>query len=390
LTTQTPISSHWLSLTSAAAAAVIVGFASTILVVIEGAKAVGASPTQQASTAAILCYAMAVCSAVLAFRFKQPIMVAWSTPGSALMATGAAGIAFPDAVGAFMFAAVLMVLTALVTPLATAISKLPAGLAAAMLAGVLLRYVLGVPTAAMDLPEFVVPLVIAFFALRMLVPIYTVPVIVLLGIIFAGLGGSFSGPVPVGVTALEFVVPSWNWQVIVGLGLPLYLVTMASQNLPGFAVLKANGYQPPISACLGVTGLGSLLTAPFGTHAVNMAAITAAMVAGPDAHPDPRQRWRMIYPYTALYVIFGLAAGTFVSLLGAMPKPLVTAIAGLALFSPLMGGVTAMVKDQKDIDAAMVTFLVTASGVTIMGVGAAFWGLLAGLLVFVAKRMAQP
>ncbi len=386
--TQTP--SHWLSLTSAATAAVVVGFASTILVVIEGAKAVGATPGQQASTAAILCYAMAACSAVLAIRYKQPIMVAWSTPGSVLMATGAMGTAFPDAVGAFVFAAVLMILTAFIKPLAMAISKLPPSLAAAMLAGVLLRYVLGVPTAAMELPVFVVPLVLAFFALRMLVPMYTVPVIVLLGMVFAGLSGSFSAPVHIGVTPLEFVMPTWNWQVIVGLGVPLYLVTMASQNLPGFTVLKANGYQPPISACLGVTGLGSLLTAPFGTHAVNMAAITAAMVAGPDAHPDPQQRWKMIYPYTVLYVIFGLAAATFVALLGAMPKPLVTAIAGLALFAPLMGGVTAMVKEQKDIEAAMVTFLVTASGVTIMGVGAAFWGLLAGLLVWAAKRGLSP
>ncbi len=378
---------NWVSLTSAATAAVVVGFASTILVVIEGARAVGATPAQQASTAAVLCFAMAAASAVLAFRYRQPIMVAWSTPGSALMATGAVGIAFPDAVGAFVVAGLLMALTALIKPLSTAISKLPPALAAAMLAGVLLRYVLGVPNAALELPVFVVPLVLAFFALRMLVPMFTVPVIVLLGLIFAGLGGSFSGPVHLGVTPLEWVWPHWNAQVIIGLGLPLYLVTMASQNLPGFAVLKANGYQPPITACLLVTGLGSALTAPFGTHAVNMAAITAALVAGPDAHPDATQRWKMIYPYTVLYLVFGLAAGTFVSLLGAMPKPLVTAIAGLALFSPLMAGVAGMAKEPKDIEAAMVTFLVTASGITILGVGGAFWGLLAGLLVWAVKHV---
>jgi benzoate membrane transport protein len=380
---------NWLSLTSAATAAVVVGFASTILVVIEGAKAVGATPTQQASTAAALCFAMAATSAILAFRYKQPIMVAWSTPGSALMATGAVGIAFPDAIGAFMVAGALMILTALIRPLAAAITKLPPALAAAMLAGVLLRYVLGVPNAALELPVFVVPLIIAFFALRMLVPMYTVPVIVLLGLVFAGLGGGFSAPVHVGLTPLEFVVPHFNLQVIIGLGLPLYLVTMASQNLPGFAVLKAHGYQPPISACLFVTGLGSLFTAPFGTHAVNMAAITAALVAGSDAHPDSRQRWKMVYPYAALYIVFGLAAGTFVSLLGSMPKPLVTAIAGLALFSPLISGISGMVKDPRDIEAAMVTFLVTASGVTLFGVGAPFWGLLAGLLVWGVKHMQQ-
>jgi benzoate membrane transport protein len=378
---------QWLSLTSAATAAVVVGFASTILVVIEGVKAVGASPTQQASTAAALCFAMAICSFILAVKYKQPIMVAWSTPGSALLATGGAGIAFPDAVGAFMFAGALMVLTALIKPISTAISKMPPSIAAAMLAGVLLRFVLGVPTAAIEMPVFVVPLILAFFALRMLVPMFTVPVVVLLGLVFAALSGSFAGPVHVGITPLEFVWPQWNWQVIVGIGVPLYLVTMASQNLPGFAVLKAHGYAPPVSACLAVTGLGSVLTAPFGTHAVNMAAITAALVAGPDTHPDPTQRWKMIYPYTALYIVFGLAAGTFVSLLGAMPKPLITAIAGLALFAPLMNGVAAMVKDSKTIEAAMVTFLVTASGITILGVGAAFWGLLAGVVVWGAKHL---
>jgi benzoate membrane transport protein len=386
MTNTTTSGNHWASLTAAATAAVVVGFASTILVCIEGARAVGANAAQQASMAAALCLAMAITSFILAVRYKQPIMVAWSTPGSALMATSAMAISFPEAVGAFLFAAFLMVLTSLIRPLAMAISKMPPAIAAAMLAGVLLRFVLGVPTAAVDMPAIIVPLIMAFFALRMLVPLYVVPVVVGLGLAFAGLTGSFSGPVHVGLTPLEFVMPQWNVQVIIGLGVPLYLVTIASQNIPGFAVLKAHGYQPPVSACLAVTGIGSMIAAPFGAHAVNMAAITAAMVAGSDAHPDPQQRWKMIFPYTALYIVFGLAAGTFVSLLGALPKPLVTTIAGLALFSPLMSGVTAMVKDHKDIEAAMVTFLVTASGVTIIGVGAAFWGLLAGLLVWAAKR----
>jgi benzoate membrane transport protein len=176
---------------------------------------------------------------------------------------------------------------------------------------------------------------------------------------------------------------------MVSLGIPLYLVTMASQNLPGFAVLRANGYQPPVSACLLVTGAGSILAAPFGSHAINLAAITASLVAGPDAHPDPGQRWKMIYPYTVLYVIFGLAAGTFVHMLGDLPKDLVTAIAGLALFGPLMGGISSMMKEPRDIEAALVTFLTTASGITLFGVGAAFWGLLAGLVLWGAQRYAR-
>lgn len=380
---------HWPSLISSATAAVIVGFASTILVVIEGARAVGANPAQQASVAAILCFAMAAASFILAVRARMPIMVAWSTPGAVLLATSAGGITFPQAIGAFVLAGALTVLTALITPLSRAIERMPASIAAAMLAGVLLRYVLGVPTAALGSPALVMPLILAFFALRFVVPMYAVPVIVALGLLIAGLTGAFDQGVTLAVTPLTFDWPEWNPQVLISLGIPLYLVTMASQNLPGFAVLRANGYAPPVSACLLVTGLGSILSAPFGSHAINLAAITASLVAGPDAHPDPAQRWKMIYPYTVLYVVFGLAAGTFVSMLGALPKELVTAIAGLALFSPLMGGISAMMKEPREIEAALVTFLTTASGITLFGIGAAFWGLLAGLILWGTQRYAR-
>jgi benzoate membrane transport protein len=377
---------HWPSLISASAAAVVVGFASTILVVIEGVKAVGASPAQQASCAAILCLAMAATSCVLAIRYRQPIMVAWSTPGAVLLATSGQGVTFPEAIGAFLVAGVLMVLTGLIKPLADLINKMPAAIAGAMLAGVLLRYVLGVPGAAVQMPEYIVPLIFAFFALRLLVPIYAVPVIVGLGLLFAAIAGAFSTYPPIGITALTFDMPQFNPQVLIGIGIPLYLVTMASQNLPGFAVLQANGYRPPVQASLIVTGLGSMISSVFGGHAVNMAAITAAMVAGPDAHPDPGQRWKMIFPYTILYVIVGLAAGTFVAYLGAMPAPLVTAVAGLALFAPLMGGMSAMMKSAADVEPALLTFLVTASGFTLFGVGAAFWGLVSGIALWMIKK----
>ena len=381
-----PTQNHWAALTAAATAAVVLGFASTILIVIEGARAVGANAAQQASAAAILCFAMAATSAWLAIRHRMPIMVAWSTPGSVLIATSAGGITWPEAIGAFVFTGVLMLLTGLVAPLERAIERMPPAIAGAMLAGVLLHYVLGVPGAALATPVLVLPLVIAFFALRFLVPMYAVPVVVVLGLALAALNGGAAQDVHLGFTPLVFVWPEWNWQAIISLGLPLYLVTMASQNLPGFAVLKANGYQPPVADCLKVTGLASVLAAPFGSHAVNMAAITASLVAGPDAHPDPAQRWKMIYPYVVLYVVIGFAAGTFVSLLGAMPREIVAAVAGLALFGPFMGGVSGMMKDAKDIEPALVTFLVTASGITIMGVGSAFWGLLAGLALWGIRR----
>lgn len=380
------VKSHWSSLLSSATAAVVVGFASTILVVIEGARAVGASPAQQASVAAILCYAMAIASFILAARYRMPLVVAWSTPGAVLIATSAMGITFPQAIGAFVFAGVLMALTAVITPLARAIERMPAAIAAAMLAGVLLRYVLGVPLAALASPEYVVPLILAFFALRFFVPMYSVPIVVVLGLVIAAMAGAFNTSVPIAVTPLTFDWPEWNLQAVVSLGIPLYLVTMASQNLPGFAVLRANGYQPPVSGCLMVTGIGSVLAAPFGSHAINMAAITASLVTGPDTHPDPAQRWKFVYAYAPLYAVFGLAAGTFVALLGALPKDLVTAIAGLALFGPLLGGMSAMMKESRDLEPALVTFLTTASGISLFGIGAAFWGLIAGLSLWAIQR----
>jgi benzoate membrane transport protein len=257
-----------------------------------------------------------------------------------------------------------------------------------MLAGVLLRYTLGVPGAALAMPVFVLPLILVFFGLRMLWPLFAVPVIVVLGVVMAAASGSFAGNCcSIGVTALEWTTPAFDIQAMLSIGVPLFLVTMASQNLPGFAVLRASGYQPPVQPALIVTGLGSAILAPFGSHAVNMAAITASIVTGPDCHPDPAKRWLVAWPYLIFYGLIGLMAASFVDVLGALPKDLITAIAGLALFSPLMGGVTAMMREPKDIESALVTFLVTASGLTILGVGSAFWGLVAGLTLFAVRHV---
>ena len=379
---------HWPTLLASTVASVVVGFASTILVIMQAADAVGASPAQKASWAAALCFGMAITTFILSWRFKMPIVTAWSTPGAVLIATSAAGISYDVALGAFVTAGVLMVITGLVRPLERAIEKMPSAIAAAMLAGVLLSYVLKVPVAALAQPLLVVPLVIAFFAMRLWKPIYAVPVVVVLGLALAFTSGKMGNACcSFGITEPTFDMPQFSWAAMVGLGLPLYLVTMASQNLPGFAVMRACGYQPPVSACLLVTGVGSILTAPFGGHAVNMAAITASMVAGPDSHPDPDQRWKVCIPYLVLYSLVGLGAAGFVGVLGALPHESIQAIAGLALFGPLMGGMGSMMKEPKDIDAALVTFLVTASGFSLFSIGAAFWGLMAGLLLWGVKLL---
>ena len=378
----------WFSLTTSAVTAVVVGFASTILVIMQAAQAVGATPSQQASWAAVLCFGMAATTLYLCWAHKMPIITAWSTPGAALIATSAIGFTYANALGAFVVAGLLMALAALVKPLARAIAQIPGPIASAMLAGVLLHYTLGVPAAALAMPRYVLPLVVVFFGLRLSYPLFAVPVVVGLGVAMAAFAGGFASDCcVVGVTRLEWTSPQFDAATILSLGVPLFLVTMASQNLPGFAVLRAAGYEPPVTSCLLVTGLASVVMAPFGSHAVNLAAITASLVTGPDAHPDKDKRWLVAWPYFILYVAVGLAAALFVSVLGALPAALITTIAGLALFSPLMGSVVAMLKEPRDVESALVTFLVAASGITFEGVGAPFWGLVAGLVLFGVRHL---
>ncbi len=386
-TSETKPGAGWLGIVSSTATAVVVGFTSTVLLLMEAARAVGATPSQQASWAAALCIGMAVSSFILSWRTRMPIITAWSTPGAALIATSGAGVPYEQALGAFLAAGALMCLTAFIRPLARAIERIPAPLAAAMLAGILLRYALGVPGAAIAAPLLVLPLIVVFFALRLSFPLYAVPVIVGLGVALAGLSGNLTGPFEFGLTRLEWATPAFDWATILSLGLPLYLVTMAGQNLPGFAVLRASGYQPPVPPILFTTGLTTVILAPFGGYAFNLAAITAALVTGPDCHPDPAKRWLAAWPYLIFYSAVGLAAASFIGILGALPAALITAIAGLALFSPLMAGMAAMLKDPRDIESAAITFLVTASGVTVAGIGSAFWGLLAGLALFGARHV---
>jgi benzoate membrane transport protein len=379
----------WFGLTSAALTAVVVGFASTILLIMEAADAVGANATEKASWAAALCIGQAITTLILSSRYRMPIITAWSTPGAALIATSSAvGIDYSSAIGAFITSGLLMCATAMFKPVARAIEKIPASVAAGMLAGVLLHYSMGVPGAAIELPWQVLLLIIMFFGLRLWQPFFAVPVVVLAGIALAAMTGAFNdGCCSFAITQPVWTTPRFSWPVVVGLGLPLYLVTLASQNLPGFAVLKASGYQPPVTGSLWVTGLGSIFAAPFGGHQLNLAAITASMLTGPGAYPDPQKRWLVAWPYLVLYILVGLAAASFVVILGGLPKPIITTIAGLALFAPLVAIANAMFVDKEQIEAALTTFLVSASGIAFYGVGAPFWGLIAGLILYGARHV---
>ncbi|MEQ9489347.1 MAG: benzoate/H(+) symporter BenE family transporter [Alphaproteobacteria bacterium] len=376
------------STATSAVVAVLVGFGGTLAIIVAASQAVGATTAQTASAVSGLCLAMAGTALVLSIRHRMPIITAWSTPGAALIAANPGIATVEQAVGAFLMVGVLIVFTAAVKPISKLIEAIPASIAAGMLAGVLIGFVIEVfRLVGVDL-WFVVPLVLLFFVVRLASPAWAVIAVLIAGVALA-FATDRTGDIPVGLefTTFSFIVPSFDLSVLLGLGIPLYLVTMASQNLPGFAVLRANGYEPPTRSILTVTGLASILTAPLGALTTNLAAITAAICMGPDTHPDKDKRWPTGIFYCLTYLPLAVFGASLVGVFAAMPTVLIATIAGLALIGPLTGAMTAALKDEADRPAAVVTLAVTASGLSIGGIGSAFWGLLAGLLVWGLDRI---
>ncbi|MFG1303323.1 benzoate/H(+) symporter BenE family transporter [Xanthobacter autotrophicus] len=361
--------------------AALVGFGGTLALILAAAAEVGASPAEASSWVAAICLAIAATSAFLSMRYRMPIIAAWSTPGAALIAGFGSGIGMASATGAFLVAGLLMVLCAAIKPLGALVARIPVAVAAAMLAGVLVRFVMALAEHAAASPALVLPVIAVFFIVRRLSPNWAVPAALVAGGAAAILLGRV-GPMPAPeLSALVWTTPRFDPSVLVGLGVPLFLVTMASQNLPGFAVLRASGYVPPVRPILAVTGLASMVTAPFGAHATNLAAITAALCTGPETHPDPRQRWRAGLAYAGFYVLLAAAGASLVGVFAALPPALIATIAGLALLSPLTGALTAALHEDRHRLAAVATFATTASGVTALGLGAPVWGLAAGLAI---------
>lgn len=371
-----------LSLFSAALVAALVGYGSTIALVLAAAQAVGASPTQAASWVAAVCFGKAIGSALLSAWSRVPVVLAWSTPGAALIA-GSTGVNINEAVGAFVLAGGLIALTGLVPPINRIVSAIPAGIASAMLAGVLLPFCMAVAKFAVSDWSLVLPLIATFLLVRMFSPIYAVLAALAVGL---GVAFIFAGTPPpvfrIDTQPLVYIMPSFNPAVLIGLGLPIYLVTMASQNLPGFAVLRAHGYQPPVATALGVTGIGSALAALAGSHTISMAAITAAICVGDDVHPDREQRWKVGLAYALFWISLGVLGPVIIPTILALPKSIIAVVAGVALITPLMGAAASAFERPKTRFAAATTFIVTASGIAAFGISAAFWGLIMGLLVW--------
>ncbi|MEI4481224.1 MULTISPECIES: benzoate/H(+) symporter BenE family transporter [unclassified Phyllobacterium] len=368
------------SVIASAVVAAVVGFGGTLALVIAAANALGATQAETASWVTANCLAMVAATGYLSWRYKMPIISAWSTPGLALIGSSI-GFTMPQAVGAFIVTAIAIILTGLIKPISTFVSKIPASIASGMLAGVLFAFLTGAARTIPIDPLFVLPLILLFFVIRLFNPAMAVLAVLFGGVIFAFLSGRVASVPAIELSTLTLIMPVFDMQAMIGLALPLYLVTMASQNLPGFAVMRAAGYEPPTAAALQVTGLVSLLTAPFGAHTSNMAAISAAICTGPDAHPDPAKRW-LTGPFYALsYLVFAIFGASLVALFAVLPAPLIALVAGLALIGAFVNALTLSLKIEDERLAAIVTFAVTASGIAIAGIGAAFWALVAGLLV---------
>jgi benzoate membrane transport protein len=370
-----------ISMLAAAVVAALVGYGSTIALVLAAARAVGASEAETASWVLAVCLVKAAGSAGLSLWARVPVVLAWSTPGAALIAASS-GITMRQAVGAFVLSGVLVAATGAIGPLGKLVARIPDGIAAGMLAGVLLPFCLKGTGALQAMPVLGLAMLAMFLGVRLMNPALAVLAALVVGGGLAFLGGfaafpALAWPWPV----LTFVAPEMSAHALVGLGLPLYLVTMASQNLPGFAILRAAGYEPPVRAALGVTGGLSVLGGLFGAHPISMAAITAAICLGPDVHPDKDQRWKVGLVYAGAWVALGLFGPVLLALVQALPGEVMTLLVALALLGPLMGALAAAFARIETRFAATITLAVTGSGVAIAGVGGAFWGLVAGLAV---------
>lgn len=359
--------------------ATFVGFSSSFAIVVQGLQGVGASVAEAASGLLALSVALGAGGVFLSWQTRLPVTVVWSTPGAAFLATLAAPAGgFAVAVGAFMMSALLVIAAGLWRPLGRAVSAIPPPLASAMLAGVLLPLCLAPFHAVVQFPALGLPIVLAWAVVARVSRVWAVPAAVAVAAVLIGISTDFDAAELQWWTRPVFVAPEFTVAAAIGIALPLFVVTMAGQNITGIAALKSFGYRPNAGALFACTGVFSLLAAPFGGHAGNLAAITAAMCAGPDAHPDPAQRWTASVVAGASLVVSGLAAAAAVTFISLAPPILIASVAGLALIGALAASTAGALAAERDRESALITLLITASGVTWFGIGGVFWGLIAG------------
>ncbi|HEY4083948.1 MAG TPA: benzoate/H(+) symporter BenE family transporter [Burkholderiaceae bacterium] len=368
--------------------AVLIGFTGTVFVVFLAAQKLGATPAQTGSWILALGLGMAASTIILTLWTRMPILTAWSTPGAALLA-GVSGLSLPEAVGAFLLCGLLILIAGLTGWFTRIMDRIPLAVASALLAGVLARFGLDAVLTLQSTPLLAVALLVAYLLGRRFRTRYAGVLMIAVGIVVAWLEGRIdfqAESVQLVPAALVWVAPVFSWQALLGVGLPLFIVTMASQNLPAVAAQRAMGFAAPVSRILAVTGLATLLTAPFGGYAIGLAAFTGTICMGPEAHPNPARRYPSALVAALIYIVLGLLGLVFVGLFLAFPRGLVAGVGGLALLSSLAGGLASSLKEDRTRDAAMLTFLVTLSGIGFLGLASPFWGVLAGAMALMMQN----
>lgn len=364
--------------------AMLTGYTSSLVLMFQAGQAAGLTTAQISSWIWALSIGMAVCSIGLSLRYRTPVTVAWSTPGAALLITSLGGVSYGEAIGAYITCAVLVVICGLTGSFERLVKRIPASLASALLAGILFKIGSEIFIAAQHRTTLVLGMFFSYLIIKRLSPRYAVLAALLVGTALSGAMGllDFSG-FSLEVATPVWTTPSFSLAATISIGIPLFVVAMTSQNMPGVAVLRADGYQVPASPLISVTGLASLVLAPFGSHGINLAAISAAICTGPHAHEDPNKRYTAAVWCGIFYGIAGVFGATLAALFAALPKELVLSIAALALFGSIMNGLTVAMNEAKEREAALITFMVTASGFTLFSIGSAFWGIVAGVLTLI-------
>ena len=362
--------------------AVMVGYTSSVILIIQAATAAGADATQLASWLWTLGIGMGISCIGLSFYYRIPVLTAWSTPGAALLITSLGNFTLAEAIGAFVISSLLITLCGISGWFDRLMRHIPAPLAAAMLAGVLLRFGLDLFKVAPQDPLLLGILLLAFLLGRHLWPRYTMVLVLAMGITLCALRGDLQ----LDTLHWQLASPVWTWpsfsfDALFGIALPLFIVTMTSQNMPGITILRAHGYQPATSSLIGWTGLIGLLLAPFGGYAFNLAAITAAICMGKDVDPDAHRRWPAAVWAGGFYLLTGCFGASVATLFTAFPATLITCVAGLALLGTIGSSLHTALQQDEAREAALLTFIITASGISLLGVGAACWGLLVGVIL---------
>ncbi|MGZ0704858.1 benzoate/H(+) symporter BenE family transporter [Pseudomonas piscis] len=361
--------------------AVIISYAGPLIIVFQAAREAHMPDDQVSSWIWAISIGSGLTGLLLSWRLKVPVITAWSTPGAALLVSMLPTVSLPQAIGAYIVASLIIAVLGFSGAFDKLMARLPKAIAAAMLAGILFRFGAGLFTSLSLQPTLVLAMLAAYLLGKRLSPRYAILAVLLVGCaVAAGLGEFQLGTITLAVAQPLFIAPQWDWHAIVNIGLPLALVTLTGQYVPGMAVMRSAGYDTPARSIVSWTAITSVLLAPFGSHGINLAAITAAICTGREAHEQPEKRYIAGIACGLFYLLMGVFGATLASVFGALPKELIAALAGLALFGAISSGLSGAMADDKQREAALITFLVTASGMSFLGLAAAFWGLIFGLV----------